>query len=156
MQFKQAGLLEDEDVSILWKELLKIGKPKPKEAALALAICYLTGARMGEALSIRFEDSKFVKDSGNEFLEAHLRSTKTNPFAQRKETLTLPLSIQHIVPISNEIKKLCHNKRSGKKGKKQLKISLIKNNLKGSCFPHSTAAPEQLQTTSRDTQRTQD
>lgn len=113
--FQQAGLLEDEDVAILWKELLKPGKPKPKEAALALAICYISGARMGEALSIRIEDSQFKKDSGNEFFEAHLRSTKTNPFAQRKETLTLPLSVEHAVPIASEIKKLCHKKKSGKK-----------------------------------------
>ncbi|CBY09599.1 unnamed protein product [Oikopleura dioica] len=110
---KQAGLLEDEDVIILWKELLKSGKPKPKEAALALAICYISGARMGEALSIRIEDCQFKKDSGNEFFEAHLRSTKTNPFAQRKETLTLPLSVEHAVPAASEIKKLCHNKKSG-------------------------------------------
>jgi len=70
---------------------------------------------MGEALSIRIEDCQFKKYSGNEFFEAHLRSTKTNPFAQRKETLTLPLSVEHAVPIASEIKKLCYNKKSGRR-----------------------------------------
>ena len=68
---------------------------------------------MGEALALKFEDCTFKKDSGNDFFIAPIRCSKTNPFAARRETLTVPLSVPHVVPIAEEIKKLCHKKTSG-------------------------------------------
>ena len=68
---------------------------------------------MKEALDLRFEDCSFKKDSGSQFFIAPIRCSKTNPFAARRETLTVPLSVPHAVPIADEIKKLCHNKKAG-------------------------------------------
>ena len=89
-----------------------------KEAALALALCYTTGARMCEVLGLQFEDCRITKDSGNRFFEAHIRCSKTDPFCLRKETLTLPLSVKHAVPVAEEIERLCQKQQKGKSQKK--------------------------------------
>ena len=69
---------------------------------------------MCEVLALQYEDCRIVEDSGNRFFEGHIRSSKTDPFCRRKETLTLPLSIKHAVPIAEKMEELCRKQRKGK------------------------------------------
>ena len=96
----------------LWSTLFATGKPKPIESAIAFGLCDCTGARMGEALALRIEDTKTIQDEG-EFIRFFIRSSKTDPFNKRMETLNLPTSIEHIVPIVEEVRRLMRGRREG-------------------------------------------
>ena len=100
---------------MLWKELMKANKPKAKEAAIAFAICYTTGGRMGEVLALKFEDARLKRDEGREFYTFHIRSSKTDPFCKRQETLNLPLSVEHCVPIAQTVRGMFDKNKRGKK-----------------------------------------
>ena len=80
---------------------------------------------MCEVLALQYEDCRIIEDSGNRFFEGHIRSSKTDPFCRRKETLTLPLSVKHAVPIAEKMEELCQKQRKGKSSidmQKRLKI----------------------------------
>jgi len=99
-------------MKLLWKELFKTGKPKPIEAAIAMGLCFCTGARMGEVLNLRIEDTKTIDDEGK-FLIFFIRSSKTDPFCKRMETLNLPLSIEQVVPLGEAIKRQMRGRTKG-------------------------------------------
>jgi len=109
---KQAGYVTSIEMRGLWNTLFVTGKPKPIESAIAFGLCYCTGARMGEVLALRIEDTKTIQDEG-EFIRFFIRSSKTDPFNKRMETLNLPTSIEHIVPIVSEIRRLMRGRREG-------------------------------------------
>jgi len=114
LQFpKQAEYVTDDEMSLIWKELLRSGKDKAVEAAIAFALCYVTGARMGEALALRYEDAELKKDEGREFYSFHIRSSKTDPFCKRLECLTLPLSTPHAIPIAVKIRSMFDKNKRG-------------------------------------------
>ena len=110
---KQAGVIPEADMKRLWKALMDTGKPKPREAAIAFAISYVTGARMGEVLQIRIEDHKIQQDEGREFYRFYIRSSKTDPFCKRAEALHFQINTEHAVPIAQEVKKLLRGKKKG-------------------------------------------
>ncbi|CBY11108.1 unnamed protein product [Oikopleura dioica] len=114
LQFpKQAEYVTDDEMSLIWKELLRSSKDKAREAATAFALCYVTGARMGEALALRYEDAELKKDEGREFYSFHIRSSKTDPFCKRLECLTLPLSTPHAIPIADKLRGMFDKNKRG-------------------------------------------
>ena len=115
MKIQQAEYIEDAEMTLIWKQLRDSSKPKARETAVALAICYVTGARMGEALSLRYEDAKLKRDAGNTFYVFHLRVTKTDPFCKRMECLNLTLSTPHSIPLAEVIKGMFDNNKRGKR-----------------------------------------
>ncbi|CAG5101499.1 Oidioi.mRNA.OKI2018_I69.YSR.g17149.t1.cds [Oikopleura dioica] len=94
-------------------ELLKTNKPKPREAAIAFFICFTTGARMKETLNLRVEVREVVTKDGNEFWRFHIRSSKTDPFCKRMETLTIPMDMRHGVPLALELRAQLKYRDSG-------------------------------------------
>ena len=76
---------------------------------------------MCEVLALQYEDCRIIEDSGNRFFEGHIRSSKTDPFCRRKETLTLPLSVKHAVPIAEKMEELCQKQRKGNRYAKAAK-----------------------------------
>jgi integrase len=110
---KQAGVIPEKDVKRLWKCLLDTGKPKPREAAIAFGITYVTGARMGEVLQLRIEDHTIKRDDGREFFRFHIRSSKTDAFCRRQEALHLQIDTEHAVPLVAEVKRLLLGKKKG-------------------------------------------
>jgi integrase len=101
---QQAGYVTSEEMKNLWNTLYDTGKPKPIESAIAFGLCFCTGARIGEILNLRIEDTKTIQDEGK-YIRFFIRSSKTDPFNKRMETLNLPTSIEHIVPIAEAVKK---------------------------------------------------
>ncbi|CAG5094395.1 Oidioi.mRNA.OKI2018_I69.XSR.g13518.t1.cds [Oikopleura dioica] len=114
LQFpKQAEVLDEPEAVKLWDELMETNKPKPREVAVAFFVTYVTGARMGEALSLRIEDRSIMKEAAKEFWRFHIRSSKTDPFCKRMETLNIPMNINHGVPLAEELRHLVRDKNSG-------------------------------------------
>ncbi|CBY41017.1 unnamed protein product, partial [Oikopleura dioica] len=114
LQFpKQAEYVTDGEMSLIWGELIKSNKDKAIEAAIAFALCYVTGARMGEALALRYEDAELKKDESREFYSFHIRSSKTDPFCKRLECLTLPLTTPHAIPIALRIRSMFDKNKRG-------------------------------------------
>jgi integrase len=111
-QIQQAGYVTSIEMRSLWNTLFSTGKPKPIESAVAFGLCYCTGARMGEVLALRIEDTKTIQDEG-EFIRFFIRSSKTDPFNKRMETLNLPTSVEHVVPIVSEVRRLMRGRREG-------------------------------------------
>ncbi|CAG5084493.1 Oidioi.mRNA.OKI2018_I69.PAR.g10654.t1.cds [Oikopleura dioica] len=110
---KQAEVVDEPEAIRLWEELMRTNKPKPREAAIAFFICFTTGARMKEALNLRIEDREIVKEEGKEFWRFHIRSSKTDPFCKRMETLTIPMEMKHGVPLALELRAQLRDRDSG-------------------------------------------
>ncbi|CAG5086611.1 Oidioi.mRNA.OKI2018_I69.PAR.g11282.t1.cds [Oikopleura dioica] len=110
---KQAEILDEPEAVKLWKGLMDTDKPKPREVAIAFFVTYVTGARMGEALSLRIEDRSIMKEAAKEFWRFHIRSSKTDPFCKRMETINIPMDIKHGVPLAQELRHLVRDKDSG-------------------------------------------
>ena len=111
--FKQAEYVTDDELKLLWREMIDSKKPKVVEAVMAFSLCYTTGARMGEALSLKYEDAVFKRDEGGKFICFHIRSSKTDPFCKRMEALNLTLSVPHVVPIDLKLQEMFDKNSKG-------------------------------------------
>ena len=81
---------------------------------MAFFFTYVTGARMGEVLNLRIEDRSILKENDKEYWRFHIRSSKTDPFCKRMETLNVPMDIEHGAPITTELRHQLRDKTKGR------------------------------------------
>ena len=101
--------------------------PIKRKIAVAMAITFLSGCRMQEALSVMIEDLKYyTNEEGIRYLVIPVRVSKTNPYCLTAESLHIPILEGAILPIADKVEYLKGGRSRGKLFRHDKKITTNK------------------------------